>query len=100
MDCAAKDGGQKQIEGFINKDLIEDFVNLYAPASKVDFTHVFNRAELRKFFGAYIDFNTLDPLNLYIEALAMNGFRERLGFDNSPCIFVKELIFTPEEVVD
>jgi len=81
---------QGMAEAFVNDDLINDFLNTYSVGNKYHFTHALSRAELRSMFGANIDFNTLDPLPEYLKELSRHGFREVIGLNHEPCIYVIE----------
>lgn len=94
-------GGEAQpIEAFVNDDLINAFIDEYAPGTVYNFTHALSRAELRVYFGAYIDFNTLDPLPAYINVLSKQGYKEKIGIDHQPCIYVIQREIEDAEVID
>lgn len=86
---APKDTGIN-IMDFIIPEKVGAFTRAYEPCEKQSLaTKTFDEARLRAFFKAYPMYQG-DPLQVYVQMLAMHGFKMEVGMTDEPVIFVTD----------
>ncbi len=82
---------EKSIEAFVIPQRASAFIEAYQPCAEKMATETFDETRLRNFFKAY-PLSLGDPLAIYLDMLAVAGFRLKISSSGDLAIFVTEKI--------
>lgn len=90
MNTKEEEQEKVTLDDFVMPQKVDAFVEHYRPSDKQTQTcEVFNDARLREFFKAVPLPGMGDPLNIYLEWLAVAGFKMHVSLTGEPAIFAE-----------